>query len=81
MSCGLPVVATRVGGIPEVVDDGVTGFLVAPASGAELAAAAGKLLDDPALLRRMGAAGRDRAHRLFGVDVHVERMLEIYAKL
>ncbi len=81
MSCGLPVVATRVGGIPEVVDDGVTGFLVAPESGAELAGATGKVLDDPALLRRMGAAGRDRAHRLFGVDVHVERMLEIYASL
>lgn len=81
MSCGLPVVATRVGGIPEVVEDGVTGFLVAPQSGEELAAATGRLLDDPGLLRRMGAAGRERAHRLFGVEVHVERMLEIYGAL
>jgi len=81
MSCELPVVATRVGGIPEVVEDGVTGYLVAPGSGEELAGAVGKVLDDAELLRRMGSAGRERAHRLFGVDVHVERMLEIYGAL
>jgi len=64
-----------------VVDDGVTGYLVAPQSGEALAGAVGTLLDDVDRLRRMGAAGRDRAHRLFGVEVHVERMLEIYGAL
>lgn len=81
MSCALPVVATRVGGIPEVVEHGVTGTLVPPQSPGALAGAVAALLDDEALRTAMGAAGRKRAHSLFGVDVHVDRILEIYRSL
>ena len=60
MEARLPVVATRVIGSEEVVDDGVTGALVRPADPAALAAALGRLLADPDLRRRQGAAGRRR---------------------
>ncbi len=51
---GLPVIATRTGGLPEQISDGETGLLVAPGSAAELAAAIERLLDDPALARNLG---------------------------
>lgn len=61
MACGLPVVASRVGGLPESVEDGVTGLLVPPDDAAALAAALGRLLEDRELAARLGAAGRERA--------------------
>jgi glycosyltransferase involved in cell wall biosynthesis len=59
MACGLPVVATRVGGVPEIVQNGETGFLCDPADEDGLARAILKLIADPALRRRMGAEARD----------------------
>ena len=61
LALGTPVVASAVGGIPEVVDDGVQGRLVAPGDADALAAALAALADDPALRARMGAAARQRA--------------------
>lgn len=61
MTCGVPVVATRVGGLPELVVDGETGVLVPPEDDAALAAALVGLLRDPGRAARLGAAGRDRA--------------------
>jgi glycosyltransferase involved in cell wall biosynthesis len=60
MAHGRPVVASAVGGIPELVEDGVTGFLVEPGDVAGLRAAIEKLLTDPALRRRLGRAARAR---------------------
>ncbi len=61
MACGVPLVATTGGALPEVVGtDGVTGLLVAPDDAGALAGAIGRLLDDEALRRRLGAAGRQR---------------------
>jgi glycosyltransferase involved in cell wall biosynthesis len=70
MAVGTPVVATRVGGLAEVVDDGVTGRLVAPGDPAGLAAAVLEVLRDR---DRMGAAARERARR-FDSDGYAERV-------
>jgi spore coat protein SA len=80
MASGVPVVATRVGGIPEVVEDGVTGILVPPEDPVALADAVRSLLDDPALARRMGEAGRRRAVELFDWDGVAARLRGIYER-
>lgn len=63
--CGLPVVATATGGLPEIVEDGVTGLLVPVATPHELADAIDRLVRSPDLRRRMGANARARMRRLF----------------
>jgi glycosyltransferase involved in cell wall biosynthesis len=68
MATGLPVVASRLSGIPELVTDGVDGLLVPPGDDTALADALARLADDPALRERMGAAGRDTVLRGFDVD-------------
>ena len=68
MSTGLPVVASRLSGIPELVTDGVSGLLVAPGDALALADALADLATDPALRRRLGIAGRDTVLREFDVD-------------
>ena len=78
MACGVPCVATRVGGAPDVVEDGVTGRLVPYGDEATLADALGGLLADPALRARMGAAARERAFARFSWDAVVERTLALY---
>jgi glycosyltransferase involved in cell wall biosynthesis len=75
---GLPVVATRVGGIPEVVEEGVTGFLVPPRDPDALAERILALADDPALARRMGQAGRARVEALFTAERMAERYKQVY---
>ncbi len=77
MARGLPVVATRVGGIPEVVVDGETGFLVPSDDSAALAGAILRLWRDPDAARRMGLDGRRRVERLFDV----RRMVADYEAL
>lgn len=62
---GLPVVATRIGGIPDAVQDGVTGLLTPPGDDAAVAEAVKRLLKDEALARRLGEAGRARAQAQF----------------
>lgn len=80
-AAGVPVVATRAGGMPEAVQEGVTGFLVAPGDVAALAQALQRLLDDPALRERMGAAGRERIRTQFSVDSMVEGNLAVYREV
>lgn len=81
MRAGIPVVATRVGGIPEVVVDSVTGLLVAPDDPAALGAAIGTLLADPPRRQAMGAAGRARVAERFCVDTMVAAYEELYTGL
>ncbi|HEV2054416.1 MAG TPA: glycosyltransferase family 4 protein [Methylomirabilota bacterium] len=81
MAAGLPVVATRVGGLPEVVEEGSTGLLVASADPSSLATALERLLRNPDLGSAMGAAGRERARAHFSVERMVTSIAEIYASL
>jgi glycosyltransferase involved in cell wall biosynthesis len=74
------VVATRAGGIPEAVVDNETGLLVAPHDEAGLAAAIVRVLKEPALRARLGAAGRARVADEFGVDKLVARTLAVYER-
>ncbi len=72
MACGLPVIATNVGGNPEAVVDGETGLIVPPHHPDALARAILELAEDPALARKMGAAGRKRAEARFSLEACVE---------
>ncbi len=81
MSCGLPVVATRVGGVPEAVEDGVTGRLVAPGDAGALAGALAEVLGDADVRRRWGAAGRSTFERRFRLDPMIDAVAELYAQL
>ncbi len=81
MAFGVPVVATRVDGVPEMVAEGTTGFMVESGDAGGFAAAAEKLLRDPALRRKMGAAGRERARALFSPETYVARMRELYREI
>jgi glycosyltransferase involved in cell wall biosynthesis len=78
MSFGLPVVVSRVGGVPEVVTDGDEGLLVPPSDPAALAAAIRSLLDDTALRSRQGDAARTRALRDFAIGTMVDRYERLY---
>ncbi|MFD3373429.1 MULTISPECIES: glycogen synthase [unclassified Streptomyces] len=83
MACGTAVVASRVGGIPEVVADGETGLLVSVEDDFEtqLARALDSLLADPQAARRMGEAGRERAVREFGWDAVARRTVQLYKEI
>jgi rhamnosyl/mannosyltransferase len=79
LAAGLPVVNTDLPtGVPFVSPDGETGFTVPPADPGALARAASRLLEDPALRRRFGAAGRARAEREFSKETMTRRMLSVY---
>ncbi len=78
MSCGRPLVASAVGGIPEVVVDGVTGLLSPPNAPAPLADALARLLADPSLRRRLGDAGRARAVECYGHRAVAQCTLDLY---
>ena len=79
MSCGRPVVASRSGGIPETVEDGVTGYIVPPGDAGALADRVGQLLSDPPLARAFGAAGRRRVEAHFGADLYLDALLRRYS--
>ncbi|MBU1616093.1 glycosyltransferase, partial [bacterium] len=81
MSASLPVVATDVGGVSELVQDGVTGILVPPGDGEAMASGIRRLLQDPDLRERMGASGLKKIRQEFSFERMVEQMEEIYAQL
>lgn len=78
MSHGLPVIASRIGGIPELVDDGETGLLFEPGNVDDLADKIQTLWDNSDLCRRMGAAGRRKAERQYGAQTYYRQLAAIY---
>ena len=81
MEAARPVVATCVGGLPDLVEDGVSGLLVPPQDPAALAAALAELLLDPERARRMGEAGRVRRREEFSIAATAHRVGELYEEL
>lgn len=81
MDAGKPIVATRVGGIPELIEDGVHGALVPPRDEAALAAAIRGVLRDPDGGREMGARARERCRGEFSLDRTIERLQQLYEQL
>jgi starch synthase len=81
MACGAAVVASRVGGIPEVVADGLTGLLIPPDDAGVLAEAINTLVRDPAQAAAMGQRGRDRAIAEFGWAAVAQQTAALYAEL
>jgi len=77
MALGKPVVATRVSGIPELVEDGVSGLLVPEKDAPALAGALRRVLEDPALAARLGAAARQRVRALFDLERNVGELVGI----
>jgi len=81
MAAGLPVVASSVGGIPDVVKDGVTGCLVAPGDAVGLQEALGRLLGNPSLRRAMGEAGREVIRARYTPERVLTQLEQVYAEL
>jgi glycosyltransferase involved in cell wall biosynthesis len=81
MAAGLPVVASAVGGVPELVEDGVTGRLVAPGDEEELGAALAGLLADAGARERMGAAAQRVVQARFRLDSMIDRTARLYERL
>jgi len=81
MACARPIVATRAGGIPEIVEDGVNGLLVPPRDAHALARAIVDALADEGLRQRLGAAGFERVRERFTVDRMVAETASVYQRI
>ncbi|HSN65369.1 MAG TPA: glycosyltransferase [Fusibacter sp.] len=80
-ACAKPVVVSNVGGLPEVVEDGVTGIVVPPRNPEATAKAIERLILDPVLRKSMGEAGRRRVEQLYNWDNNVQHMINVYESL
>lgn len=81
MASEKPVVATRVGGLCEIVDDGMTGILVSPKDPTVLAKAVVELLKDKKKAKDMGIAGRKKVEKMFSIEKNVKKTEELYKKI
>jgi glycosyltransferase involved in cell wall biosynthesis len=81
MACGKPIVTTSVNGIPEAIEDGLSGLLVDPKSPHQLARAVGRIADDAKLRERLSQNARDRAVRSFSLDHYSEAVARLYESL
>jgi glycosyltransferase involved in cell wall biosynthesis len=80
-ACGLPVVASRTGGLQDMVDDGVTGFLIKPGDAGELGQKIKIFMENPNLRKEMGTASRNYIIKNFGWDEITEKYVKLYASL
>ncbi len=79
MTAAKPVIASRIGGLPEMVDDGVSGFLFEPQNYKELAEKMRILIGDKLLREKMGRKGREKAVVDFDPDRHYEKIMQVYS--
>jgi len=80
-AAGLPVVATAVGGVADIVEDGVTGILCQPGDAEAITKGVARLIGDAVLRRRFGAAARERVARKFSIAACSKRLVEVYESL
>lgn len=80
-SCGIPVIATNVGGLPEVIENEITGLIVPPKDAIQTAIALERLILDPALCKRLGENGRKKVENEYNWERSVEKMIAIYTRL
>jgi glycosyltransferase involved in cell wall biosynthesis len=81
MAAGKPVVCTRVGGIPDLIDDGIHGLIIPPSDVTALADAITLLIEDPERAKAMGTRGQERQQAEFSVESMVRRIEELYEEL
>ena len=81
MFCGKPIIASRTGGLPEVIEDNATGLLFEAENPGDLADKLIRLINDPALRNEMGKNGRTRAEKEFGFDIFKERIRNLYEEV
>jgi phosphatidylinositol alpha-1,6-mannosyltransferase len=81
MACGKPVIGTDVGGIPDIIEDGVTGFLVKPRDSNALAQKIILILSSPELRKKMGEAGRESVEKKFNIKERAEKIIKLYESL
>ena len=77
MATGLPVISTGIGGIPEMISENETGFLVRPGDAEALAGAIEKVIDNRLLAQRLGQAGYERARELFSIAKNVRELMTL----
>jgi glycosyltransferase involved in cell wall biosynthesis len=80
-ACGLPVVASRTGGLQDMVNDGVTGFLIKPGDAEELGQKIKVFMENPNLRKEMGTASRNYIIKNFSWDEITERYVKLYTSL
>ncbi len=81
LACGKAVIATKVGGNPEIVEDGANGLLVEPENEKQIAQAIIKLLGDHKLRHQMGENGRRKAENKFNMDIHIQKMKKVFCEV
>jgi glycosyltransferase involved in cell wall biosynthesis len=81
MACAKPIIASRVGGIPDLVDDGINGILIPPNDSRALAQNLIKLLNDESMRRKLGAAAKEKVSVRYDVNTMVEQISRVYADL
>lgn len=80
MAHGVPVIASRIGGLPELVEDGVTGLLFSPGDAEDLAAKIATLVQDPTLCRKLGRAAWNKVAHADNPDLYFDRLMAVYEK-